>query len=389
MIWNHSRSVNVRKAIARNSNAGPRILRQAARLYLEEVLSNPGFAMLELFDDDEWIRRVSTAYSDPDKYILEYNRLFYTSRAFNNDHFCWAILLSPKLKSWSLDRTVSAMSVGSFRRAVKNKEVRQKINAVYNEERLVATSSWPFSLTTLLTLYKEEVIDSEELYDGLSNYGAGSASASKSVFGKYIKSLHAEFAESEDANRKSSVVKLLAKTYIISRAHVFHWIYLDRESLEQWGGELYTDVLSQMMKRPESNKIIISDNIHSIGSYVSSYIKSKFFKSNSVSAETITEAYKYIMSHGLQDLEFSDLGIKFTLRDDIQELSKCAIEVKDFFCRSGCLGSWVSISLSDPKYSIIEEVNEHALRSSGIEGLLFNKCSIRKVISFNDSTYVF
>ena len=55
-IWNKSKSVRVRKAVASNPNASPLVLAEGSRLYLKEVLENPAFALLEIFSDDPDIR---------------------------------------------------------------------------------------------------------------------------------------------------------------------------------------------------------------------------------------------------------------------------------------------------------------------------------------------
>lgn len=388
LIWNNSKSVKVRKAVASNPNAGAEVLRAAARLYLEEVLGNPGFAMLELFDEDQWVRRLSQAYSDPDKYIMENGGLYYNSRVYPNDHFCWAILLSSQLRCWTMDRVVQAMSAAAFRRAIKNTEVRSKLCSIYESELRNATSSWPFSLATLLILHKEGVISGELLYEGLSNFGAGSASAQKSVFTKYINSIHDMYRSTDDTSQRSFAAKLLAKSFLISRSHALHWLYVGHSELMHWGGELYTETLKHMEKNPGVRKSLVSDNIRTVGAYVASYIKSRFL-SNAKTPDSITAAYEYIKAHGLLDSKFSRFGLMLSLKDDARVLAKCPIEVKDFFCRAGCLGSWASAAGTDPKYLIINEVNEHAYLTSGVDNLLFDKCSIRKVVSLDDSTYVF
>ena len=95
LIWYGTKSVKIRKAIASNPNAGPSVLRMAARLYLEEVLENPGFEMLKLFDSDPWITKITEAYEDPNYFFVKYGK--YTSIGINGDLFTRAVLLSKKL----------------------------------------------------------------------------------------------------------------------------------------------------------------------------------------------------------------------------------------------------------------------------------------------------
>jgi hypothetical protein len=388
LIWNTSRSVKVRKAIASNPNAGVKILRAAARLYLEEVLSNSGFAMLELFDDDEWIRKLSLAYSDPNKYIIESGGLFYSNRLHSNDHFCWAMLLSPKLSCWAMNRVVECMSAGAFRRAIRNTELKFKLNLLYDSEMTTATTAWPFSLATLLVLKRESIITNEQLYTGLSNYGTGSTSAQKSVFGKFVGSLHEMYKDSGDTTQKSFAAKLLAKLLLVSRSHALHWIHLRESDLLQWGGELYTEVLSFMEQAVGSKRALVSDNIRTVGSMVSTYIRKKFLDPTKTTGG-VEKAYEFIKAHDLTSSKFSKFGLMLNLKSDVESVVECSIEAKEFFCRSGCLGNWASTCGSDPRYLIINEVNEHAYLTSGFNNLLFDKCSLRKVVSLDDNTYVF
>jgi hypothetical protein len=387
LIWNTSRSVKVRKTVASNPNAGAKILRAAARLYLEEVLGNPGFAMLELFDDDEWIKKLSLAYSDPNKYIIESGGLFYSNRLHSNDHLCWAMLLSPKLSCWAMNRIVECMSAAAFRRAIKNTKLKSKLNLLYETEATVATQAWPFSLATLLTLSKESMITNEQLYVGLSNYGTGSTSAQKSIFRKFVGSLHEMYRDSEDGAQASFVAKLLAKLLLVSRSHTLHWIYLSESDLFNWGGELYAQVLSFMEHSVGSKKALVSDNIRTVGIMVSTYIRKKFL-AQAPTPIKVTRAYEFIKAYNLMGTKFSQFGLMLNSKNGIKAVSGCPMEVKDFFCRGGCLGNWASASGSDTRYLIINEVNEHAYLTSGLSNLLFDKCSVRKIVVLDDNIHV-
>ncbi len=67
-IWITSKSIKVRKAVASNPNADALTLRAAARLYLEEVLDNPAFEMLKLFDDNEWVQKIGEIHENPERW---------------------------------------------------------------------------------------------------------------------------------------------------------------------------------------------------------------------------------------------------------------------------------------------------------------------------------
>jgi hypothetical protein len=134
-IWKTSKSGRVRKAVASNPNAGPGVLRKASRLYLEEVLSNPGFAVLELFDDDPWISKLSMAYSSPWNFLLQYGQEAYYAKASSSgwDHFGWAALLSPELDPPAMEKVLSFITVGTLRRALKNAGLAQKLTGLYDK----------------------------------------------------------------------------------------------------------------------------------------------------------------------------------------------------------------------------------------------------------------
>ena len=94
-IWITSKSIKVRKAVASNPNADALTLRAAARLYLEEVLDNPAFEMLKLFDDNEWIQKLGEIYENPERWA---NGIGYYSRSTGQlEPFARAALLSPCL----------------------------------------------------------------------------------------------------------------------------------------------------------------------------------------------------------------------------------------------------------------------------------------------------
>ena len=243
-IWKTSKSVRVRKAVASNPNAGPGVLREASRLYLEEVLSNPGFTVLELFDDDPWISKLSMAYSSPWDFLLQYGHAAYYAKASSVgwDHFGWAALLSPELNSPAMEKVLSFMTIGTLRRALKNTSLTRKLTELYDKAEW-AKDTWPFSLETMITLHCEKVISTEQLFSGLSNFGPGSVSARKGVYTKYMRWIQESYKDTSNPAKKEFLPKLLAKSVLISRSHVLHWIWegFSTRELNEWAGELYCD----------------------------------------------------------------------------------------------------------------------------------------------------
>lgn len=390
-IWVSSRSVKVRKAVASNPNAGPKLLKEAARLYLEEVLENPGFSMLELFDDDPWISKVSLAYSDPWDFLIKHVSSAYYVRANNFDYFGWAALLSPKLSASALDRIVTFMTTGGLRRALKTPSTMERVRSLYASADALERV-WPFSLETMIVLYKEGAITSLQLFDGMSNFAVGSTSMRKSLFSKYIKDLHQEYMTSRSTAQAEFAPKLIAKSLIIFRSHMMHWLWncFTNKQLDDWAGELYAKVLRYMISYSKSKSHLVYDNLRTVGSLVAQHLKSNII-TDSPTKETLTQAYSFVATNGLQDQKFSKYGFLLHKGSGIAILDECEIQVKEFFCKAGCLGTWASATGSDVKYKIINEVNEHIYSRDGVGhgNLLFDKCSLRKVVSLDDDTYIF
>lgn len=387
-IWIASKSVKVRKAIATNPNAGPEVLRQASRLYLEEVLGNPGFSVLGLFDDDPWVSRVSMAYSDPWSFILEHRSKIYYSRSNNNnwEHCAWAGLLSPLLEPASLEAMMSFVPVGIFRRALKSPKLKFRLAELYS----AANNShevWPFTLETMLVFHQEKVITAEQLFVGLSNFAPGSVSARKRLYLKHIDEITKSYKNTKNFTEKEFLPQLLAKTILVSRGHVVNWIYYSGTEAEGWVGELYCDVAKHMLgylaKKPARGRG--SNNIRTVGKIAGRFIKDKLTHFP-YSAEKISDTYNFIVSKNLSVNQFiSECGVTVTDKLWMYELDKCSLEVKKFFCFSGCVGDWASANEADIKYKIFNEVNEYIYSQEGVGrvNLLFNNCSVRKVVALN------
>ena len=64
--------------------------------------------------------------------------------------------------------------------------------------------------------------------------------------------------------------------------------------------------------------------------------------------------------------------------------------MKAFLVKCESLGSWVPVSDSDGMYKIFNDVNNDIYAKGGVsQNLLFRECSLRKIISISDSTYVY
>lgn len=197
-LWEQTRSIKIRKAVARNPNAGAKVLRQAARLYLEDVLENPGFSMLALFSDGHWVKTVGDVYANPEEQVHA-KGVFYGGRTTDTDRdlFRWAALLSPKLTPDVLEMTISAISAEKLGRVLKNPKAVAQIKTVFVTALKNSSTVWPFSLGTLLLLHKKDLIDNDYLFEGLSHCGIAGASCSKRDFSAFLNKLTANYIASK------------------------------------------------------------------------------------------------------------------------------------------------------------------------------------------------
>ena len=392
-LWSTSRSVKVRKAVASNPNASPSVLKEAARLYLEEVVQNPGFEMLHLFDaGDSWIREIAAAYNDPDAFIMSHG-LYYWSRG-NVDSYLKACLLSKKLSAISLNRVVESIPKASLRRTIKNPEVREHVRYIVISQ-LKSLTTWHFDLGSIMVLYMENIISKEELKLCLTNYSQGSSSAKKSSYTAFITQLQTEYLTAKTVEDKNEVAELLGRVIIISRSHALNWLYSPFESsaLLEWSGELYSKIF-KLIANGKIRRGLITENVRWVGGVVVSYLKVKFLAGREETARysrnDLEQMFEFIKKYNLTGERFGEFGLLLHWKDVVDELANCSLEVKEFFARAGCLGSWVSTCNSDSKYAIVEEVNNAIYERDGItSNLLFNKCSVRKIVALDDTTHIY
>lgn len=390
-LWKKSRSILVRKAIAKNPNAGPQVLKAAARLYLEEVLENPGFHVLELFDDDEWIKNISQCYSNPDEFMIVNSSLLYRRRVGTEaDQYYWACILSPNLTSFALNRILQYISITQLKRIIKNRHIVLKIKDLYQNSLVSNYEGWTFDLQSLLVMWNQGIIDDDLLYEGLSNYSFASTSCTKSTFKRSFEKICQKFKSSQ----RDETAKLLAKMFLVCRSHVLTWVkknYLDSYNLLAWSGNLYTKVLHYFLNVPRSSSIT-KNHITMANDIVNLYIKERFLNADSVKPETLNSIYHFYTSSGLVD-NSATRKLKATIfvpiKSIVESLKYCDISIKEFFVRNECLGTWTSIS-DNKKYSIINDVNNHIYSREGItKNLLFNCCSMNKIISIKNSVHIF
>lgn len=161
--WDATKSTRVRKAVASNPNCDSGTMCMAARLYLKEVIANPSFELLNLFDEDKFVKRIYDAYSDP--------QLFYGSTELsqirntkgNRVNTARALLVSPQLRSANILQDICATLNGAeFSRELKDVEVMDNVRSV------ARGNLGYFRLTCLAFLNHHGVIDTDGFDKALS-----------------------------------------------------------------------------------------------------------------------------------------------------------------------------------------------------------------------------
>ena len=389
LIWYGTKSVKIRKAIASNPNAGPSVLRMAARLYLEEVLENPGFEMLKLFDSDPWITKITEAYEDPNHFFVKYGK--YTSIGINGDLFTRAVLLSKKLTPEALNCCLSYGSRTALDRALKNKTVFSNIQMLV---RQTFTSDehvyMPYEIEGLLCLHKRNVIDDQDLSIATTKFGMASVSAKKRVYNDFFNNITSKYIVEKNEEKKNFFVNLFAKVIIISRSHTLGW--LDPYSM-RINKEVFIDFIAKVFKVVVSvtnDKYLTSDHRRALSTILCYYAREKFNRSKQ-EASDFEAIYNFFKSYGIVDAVIANRsGLNFRHNGWLEEIEKTPLEVKTFLVKCESLGSWVPVSDSDGRYKIFNDVNNDIYAKGGVsQNLLFRECSLRKIISISDSTYVY
>jgi hypothetical protein len=384
-IWYSTTSVRVRKAVASNPNASSQVLKIASRLYLEEVLENPGFQMIQMFDTDLWVGKVYEAYEDPNAFFMKYGK--YQSVGINGDLYNRAILLSKNLTPEALNCCLAFGSKSALDRTLKNKAAVAKIKnlsrgAIYSKQIYC-----PFELESILMLYKVGVIDQTDLMQALSMFGIASTSAKKRLYSDFFNKTLKEYSESKSEKEKSFLVKLFSKLIMISRGHTLHWIdYWQMRSPEK------IDFIAKVLKTIRTaagEKYLLSDHRRTFVGILCSYAINKLNVSPRKTGD-FEAVYEFFHAYALED-SLGEFRAMMNLRPQewVKEIEDCSIRAKEFFIRSGSLGTWVAMSESDKKYQIFNEVNNDLYERSGLDNLIFNSCSMRKIVTIDDSTHIY
>lgn len=178
-IWHSTKSVRVRKAVASNPNCDPVTMSMAARLYIKEVINNPSFEMLNLFQEDKEVKELYEAYTNPQSY--SHSRNLHMVKSHKRFNVSRALLVSPNLSSSVvLGEICSYLNSAEFKREMKDPEVRDNVSKV-------ATSNLDsFRIPTLMFLFHNDIIGLSDLEEALDGTGTSEFVSSRGAYTNFV-----------------------------------------------------------------------------------------------------------------------------------------------------------------------------------------------------------
>ena len=377
-IWNNTRSVKVRKAVASNPNANALTLRQAARLYIEEVVENPGFEMLKLFDDDDWIKRIGEVYDNPEAWS---RRHYFVHRTDQLEPFARVALLSKELHSIHLNSVLEFLPITSLKRSFKTDTTRQKARGLF------AKNPRDFSLEATFKAYGSGVLNEEELYEFLKHVSyVGSLSCRKSIYVRTIKALFKAFDQEVE-----SAPKTLAMVLLVSRSSCIRWVeyMFQQKHLPVIASAMLT---AKKIKKQAGHGVSTAckTTIHMLSGMVTGILWEPLsFEQRKKSLGTL---YKNLCQLRLEGHEWGNTkktwGAIQLSGDLCEELLKEDIKTQVFYVRSKSLGNWFHVQKSSAKYQIVENVNSWLYERGGFENLLYNEISLKKIVTISDDVVI-
>jgi hypothetical protein len=376
-VWDTTRSVKVRKAIASNPNANALTLRVAARLYLEEVLENPGFEMLKLFDDDNWVNKIGAIHESPDHWV---HGIGYYARATGQlEPFARAALLSPQLKVHSLVTIMEFLPVSSLKRAFKYPKTRE------NSRKILFEGIVDFSLESIFKGYNSGLCNEEEFYECLKQVARiGSMSCRKSTYVRAVKKLLGALDEGVESAATTISVILLT-----SRVSCIEWIkyIFEKKHLPLISASL---LAAKKILKGSSASSAARSNVKVVSGIISGLLWEPLnFEGRK---KGLGSFYKSVCKLGLENHEWGNSKNTWSpviLTNEIaEELVKENIKVKAFYVKSKCLGNWFHVQKSDHKFRIVEEVNHWLYERGGIENTLYRSIDLKKIISISPDVVI-
>ena len=386
-IWYTSRSIKVRKAVASNPNCDADVLRAASRLYLEEVLLNPGFEMLKLFDSDPWIKNISAVYDDPEKYLLQSRYSVYRSQ--DADQLSRAALLSPKCTSDSIALAIDFLSVGSIKRVISNEKTRLRLKFIISEA--YASKIICLSMEGVFKAWDAGLINTYELGSYIrSRGGTSSQSCRKGVYSKTFKKLSKEYLEEKTGDS----LRAMAIIFLFSRSSCFRWIEynLSEDHLPVIAEALKAAIALE--KKDLGLKNRTSPNIKSSLKDISGLFTHVAWHSvpHADRKNNLANFYCLVNKYNLSHYQWGNFkrcwpAIRFE-SDFCKELESLPMAAQAFYARAGCVGDWVHMGSNNAKLRIVENVNEWLYKRGGVGNLLYNQVSLKKIIALTDNVVI-
>jgi hypothetical protein len=207
-VWESTKSVRVRKAVASNPNCDSKTMRMAARLYIKEVIANPSFELLNLFNEDRTVKVLYDAYTDPQASSRAYNLM--SMKAGERINVARALLVSPKLNSARILQEVCAvLNTMEFKREIKDPDVNKLITSIAKKHVC------EFRLPTLLFLFHCGIVD---INDVIKNLDATDTSVCASTRGVYTSFLTTQIEKVVSASPDSVALKAIFEFVRVNRA---------------------------------------------------------------------------------------------------------------------------------------------------------------------------
>jgi len=166
-IWDMTKSSRVRKAISSNPNLDAKLLKLASRLYIKEVVTNSSVELVQLFTEDEFMKKIYYAYNDPAKFFSEFkiSRLQQVSKVEDRVCLARAMLISPKLNSPTLLLMISgALSTPEFTR-----EFNMNPEAFDRAKKICSENVKDFNLGQILNFQDRGLIGEDKARIGVKN----------------------------------------------------------------------------------------------------------------------------------------------------------------------------------------------------------------------------
>ena len=378
-IWINSRSVKVRKAVASNPNANASTLKIAARLYLEEVLENPAFEMLRLFDDDSWVTKVGEIYNDPSSWAAG---IGYYSNAYSNvrEAMARAVLLSPKLDVYVMNTVLEYLAVSSLKRAYKFDKTRE------NSRRIFFETPGSLSLEATFKGFGSGLINEQELFYALGRSGICFNSCRKSTFNRTMKRLLEAYDEGvEFAGEAICAVLLVTRTTCID------WV---RYSFKKKHLGLIAQTFKAVEKSSKQARAGGSSVLKTKMKYLLGIISGLLWEPLDFEQrkQSLGYFYKQVCKLGLENQEWGDskkiLGAVLLTNELCENLEKEDIRTKAFYVRSKCLGTWFHVQKSDRKFRVVEEVNDWLYSRGGVDNTLYRSIDLKKIVSLSPDVVI-